>query len=56
VCMCIPLVLFKFYLEIEVCSSIRSAAKKYQIAVNTLRGSYLDKDRLYKHTYYFSTE
>jgi len=38
---------------IEVCSSIRSAAKKYQLAANTLRYSYLDKNRLYDDKYYF---
>ena len=41
---------------IDTCASLRETGKKYDIAVSTLRYSYLNKDMLYQMKYYFLIE
>lgn len=41
---------------LDTCSSIRAAAKKYNVPLSTISSSYLDKDKLYKNKYYFVSE
>lgn len=41
---------------LDSCSSVRAAAKKYNVPLSTISTTYLNKDKLYKNKYYFVSE